>query len=89
MARFFFLLALSFLLLIKPLQIKAGPLVLVDALQQVHDLKAGETVEISIRINEPSKLPANGRIAVEWQSPEGVPAAANWRKILHALDGDV
>ncbi|MEI6771841.1 MAG: hypothetical protein WCL90_09835 [Planctomycetota bacterium] len=89
MARFFFLLALSLLLLIKPLQIKAGPVVLVDALQQVHDLKAGETVEISIRINEPSKLPANGRIAVEWQSPEGVPAAANWRKILHALDGDV
>ncbi len=89
MARFFILLALLMLLLIKPFQIKAAPVVLVDKLQQVHDLKAGETVEISVRINEPSKLPINGRIAVEWQSPEGVPSAANWRKILHALDGDV
>jgi len=89
MARFFFLLALSMLLLIKPLQIKAGPVVLVETMHQVYDLKAGEAVEISVRINEPSKLPANGRIAVEWQSPEGAPAAANWRKILHALDGDV
>ncbi|MCE9532256.1 MAG: hypothetical protein K8T89_14220 [Planctomycetes bacterium] len=54
-----------------------------------HDLKTGETVEISVRIDRPASLPVNGRIAVEWQAPKGAPAAASWRKVLHALDADV
>ncbi|NBY00559.1 MAG: hypothetical protein EBQ87_01035, partial [Planctomycetes bacterium] len=89
MAKCFLFLTLLLLLLNIPLQISGSTVTLVDTLQQVHDLKANEAVEISVRINEPSKLPVNGRVAVEWQCPEGVPSAANWRKILHALDGDI
>ncbi|MCS7024961.1 MAG: HEAT repeat domain-containing protein [Bryobacteraceae bacterium] len=48
------------------------------ALHQVT-LPAGATVEVSAGIVEPSKLPSNARIAVEW---------AGYRKILHALDPD-
>ncbi|MEP6755396.1 MAG: hypothetical protein ABJA67_07840 [Chthonomonadales bacterium] len=76
-------------------------------------LKAGATVEISVHLDTPSTLPANGRIAAEW-SLDPVAAGrlpnpnysivearkphefeitnlpgANWRKVLHALDGDV
>src|SRR5258705_8416918 len=40
---------------------------------------AGKTVEISVGLPSPSKLPVNGRIAVEW---------AGYRKVLHALDPD-
>lgn len=80
--------------------------------QEPYRLKAGEAVEISVRLNKPSALPANGRISVEWvldkadraadvvATPEKGPRAvkaleiytaptANWRKVLHALDGDV
>ncbi|HUQ95850.1 MAG TPA: hypothetical protein VM120_29505 [Bryobacteraceae bacterium] len=42
-------------------------------------LAAGTVVEVSAGIAEPSKLPPNARIAVEW---------AGYRKVLHALDGD-
>src|SRR5258708_3356593 len=42
-------------------------------------LRAGDTVEISVGLPSPSKLPANGRVAVEW---------AGYRKVLHALDPD-
>lgn len=42
-------------------------------------LTAGQTVEISVGLPEPSKLPPNGRLAVEW---------AGYRKVLHALDPD-
>lgn len=84
-----FFMAICVVLLNSSLNTRGSTITLVDTLRQVHDLKAGETVEISVRVNEPSKLPVNGRVAVEWRSPEGVPLAANWRKILHALDGDV
>ena len=42
-------------------------------------LEAGKTVEVAVGLPSPSKLPPNGRIAVEW---------AGYRKVLHALDPD-
>jgi HEAT repeat protein len=42
-------------------------------------MTAGETVEVSVGLPQPSRLPPNGRIAVEW---------AGYRKVLHALDPD-
>ena len=42
-------------------------------------LTAGRAVEISVGLPAPSKLPPNGRVAVEF---------AGYRKILHALDPD-
>ncbi len=42
-------------------------------------LAAGQTIEVSAGIDVPSKLPPNGRIAVEF---------AGYRKVLHALDAD-
>jgi hypothetical protein len=44
-----------------------------------YSLQAGKTVEISVGLPAPSKLPPNGRLAVEW---------AGYRKVLHALDPD-
>lgn len=44
-----------------------------------YPLSAGESVEVSVGLPSPSKLPANGRVAVEW---------AGYRKVLHALDPD-
>ena len=46
---------------------------------QPRQLAAGQIVEISVGLPEPSKLPVNGRVAVEW---------AGYRKVLHALDPD-
>lgn len=76
-----------------------------------YRLAAGETVEISVRLDQPSELPANGRVAAQWSLEKptnpadvttpgpgaravdafGLPAppSAGWRKVLHALDGDV
>jgi len=48
--------------------------------EQAVTLTAGAIVEISAGISEPSKLPPNARIAVEW---------AGYRKVLHALDSDL
>lgn len=42
-------------------------------------LRAGEVVEVSAGVSAPSKLPANGRIAIEW---------GGLRKVIHALDPD-
>ena len=42
-------------------------------------LTAGKAVEVSVGLPAPSKLPPNGRIAVEF---------AGFRKVLHALDPD-
>ena len=42
-------------------------------------LAAGQIVEISVGLPEPSTVPVNGRVAVEW---------AGYRKVLHALDPD-
>jgi hypothetical protein len=50
------------------------------------ELDAGQVVEISVGVDSPSKLPANGRVAVEWKGPV---ADAGFRKILHALDPDI
>ena len=52
-------------------------------------LKAGEVVDVSVRLERPSLLPANGRVAVAWRAPKEAHTAASWRKVLHALDGDV
>src|SRR5690349_2504017 len=49
------------------------------AITRTYPLTAGQTVEISVGLPSPSKLPPNGRLAVEW---------AGYRKILHALDPD-
>ncbi len=43
------------------------------------NVKAGATVEVSVGLPAPSKLPANGRVAVEF---------GGYRKVLHALDPD-
>ncbi len=47
--------------------------------QKAITLKAGEVVEVSAGVTAPSKLPANGRIAIEW---------GGLRKVVHALDPD-
>ena len=46
---------------------------------QTRQLAQGQILEISVGLPEPSKLPVNGRLAVEW---------AGYRKVLHALDPD-
>ncbi len=46
---------------------------------RTYQLEAGKTVEIAVGLPSPSKLPPNGRIAVEW---------GGYRKVLHALDPD-
>lgn len=46
---------------------------------QTYSLNAGQTMEVSVGLPAPSKLPPNGRVAVEW---------AGYRKVLHALDPD-
>src|SRR5687768_1768044 len=53
---------------------------------QTLRLTAGDPVEISVGIESPSKLPDNGRLAVEWSAPK---PDAGFRKVLHALDPDV
>src|SRR5262245_8813550 len=50
------------------------------------ELEPGQTVAISAGIESPSRLSANGRLAVEWNGPA---ADLSWRKVLHALDPDV
>jgi hypothetical protein len=52
---------------------------------QPIELREGETIEISVGVESPSKLPDNGRMAVEWTAPA---ADAGFRKVLHALDPD-
>ncbi len=49
-------------------------------------LTTGDTVEILAGIESPSKLPANGRVAVEWNTPM---SSGGFRKVLHALDPDI
>ncbi|MCI0357479.1 MAG: HEAT repeat domain-containing protein [Planctomycetaceae bacterium] len=58
----------------------AGPL------ERAVELSAGQTIEIALGIASPSKLPDNGRLAVEWSGPA---AEEGFRKVLHALDPDV
>lgn len=48
--------------------------------EKSYTLKAGEVVEVSAGLPAPSRLPANGRIAVEF---------GGLRKVVHALDADV
>lgn len=60
----------------------AAPSPVVDfsgSYSRAYRLAAGQTLEVSIGLPAPSRLPANGRIAVEW---------AGYRKVLHALDPD-
>ncbi len=56
------------------------------AYSQTIELSAGQVVELSAGFRSPSKLPDNGRVAVEWSGPN---ADAGFRKVLHALDPDV
>ncbi len=44
-----------------------------------YPVSAGHTIEVAVGLPAPSKLPPNGRVAVEW---------AGYRKVLHALDPD-
>src|SRR5688572_4630764 len=53
---------------------------------QSIQLTKGDTVEILAGVESPSKLPANGRLAVEWNTPL---KGAGFRKVLHALDPDI
>jgi hypothetical protein len=53
---------------------------------QAIELDAGQIVEISVTVQSPAKLPANGRLAAEWTGPA---ADAGFRKVLHALDPDL
>ena len=53
---------------------------------QSIQLTKGDTVEILAGVESPSKLPANGRVAVEWNTPL---KGAGFRKVLHALDPDI
>jgi hypothetical protein len=83
-----------------PTAVKAGPVMLTGTWQKSYDLIAGKVVEISVHLDKPSALPANGRVAVEWKREgETTPAevkrldisgapTSNWRKVLHALDND-
>ena len=73
---------LSLLVLLTAATLAAAPPLSVDFSGQytrAYPLEAGQTVEISVGLPSPSKLPANGRVAVEW---------AGYRKVLHALDPD-
>src|ERR671914_35705 len=49
------------------------------SLSRTFTLTAGQTSEVAVGLPSPSKLPPNGRIAVEF---------AGYRKVLHALDPD-
>src|SRR5688572_7100594 len=53
---------------------------------QSIQLTKGDTVEILAGVESPSKLPANGRLAVEWNTPL---KGTGFRKVLHALDPDI
>ena len=90
-----------------------GAVLLSGPWQRQYRFTAGETVEVSVHLERPGALPANGRVEVEWtlekpqnpadvvDTPEsGGPRAVNaleiyskptagWRKVLHALDGDI
>lgn len=83
-------------------EVKPKIILLKDKWEQTFVFSAGKTVEISVHLEKPSNLPANGRIAVEWAlvgeqkidettaKPEEIPhPTSGWRKILHALDGDI
>ena len=50
--------------------------------QSTHSLNAGQAVEVSVGFVEPSKLPVNGRIAVEWKlaDSDGALARVGGRK---------
>lgn len=50
------------------------------------ELNAGDTFQISVGVESPSKLPANGRVLIEWTGPT---EKLGFRKVLHALDPDV
>ena len=65
-------------------------------------LAEGDALELGVRIEEPSSLPANARIEAFWDGPDltdlafegdrgdaGVAATSGWAKTLHALDPDV
>jgi hypothetical protein len=53
---------------------------------QTAELSAGQVVEVSAGFASPSRLPDNGRLAIEWSGPSG---DSGWQKVLHALDPDV
>ena len=61
------------------------------------NLAEGQAVEIRVGVKEPSRLPPNARVRVEWSGPKlerfsgergdlRVESTADWSKTLHALD---
>jgi hypothetical protein len=69
---------------------QTGIVALTGPWQHAYRLAGGETVEITVHLEQPAALPANGRIAVEWTREGGTTQpTSNWRKVLHALDSDV
>ena len=67
-----------------------------ESWKQEYELVSGKTVEIQAHLEKPSELPINGRVAVEWeyvgtgsQSLASNSPSVGFRKILHALDGDI
>ena len=65
-------------------------------------LERGQTLSLSVRIEQPSVLPPNARLEARWEGPPlaefdysgargdlQARATAGWTKILHALDPDV
>ena len=63
--------------------------------QSTHSLNAGQAVEVSVGFVEPSKLPVNGRIAVEWKlaDSDGALARVGGRKAddfgIYTLPGEL
>ena len=66
------------------------------------ELTEGQAIELQVRLEQPSALPANARIEAVWDGPDlqasawdgdrrerGVESTADWAKVLHALDPDV
>ena len=65
------------------------------------NLDSGQTVQIQVGVAQPSSLPDNARVKVQWQGPAEkdsysgdrgdlvVGPSNGWSKVLHALDPDV
>ena len=70
---------MRYLILLSTAHLMAATVPFSGSYSQSYMLEAGKTVEIAVGLPSPSKLPPNGRVAVEW---------AGYRKVLHALDPD-
>lgn len=55
--------------------------------ERVVELSAGELVEVAVAVAQPTSLPTNGRLKVQWEKIGAT--AGRMSKLLHALDADV